>query len=59
MKETETCIYYPIFCKGIGHTTAGDKRCDMNGKSKEEKMASDNMQDEMIEKYLAKEKESM
>jgi len=58
-KDKRTCKYYPLFCHGIGHTTAGDKRCDMNKKSKEDKkIASDNMQELMIEKYLAEEKES-
>ena len=58
-KDQRTCKYYPIFCHGIGHTTAGDKRCDMNKKSKEEKkIASDNMEELLIEKYLAEEKES-
>jgi len=58
-KEKRTCKYYPFFCNGLGHTTAGDKRCAMNLKSKEEKkIASDDMQELMIEKLIAEAKSS-
>ena len=58
-KCNKTCKYYPIFCNAIGHTTASDGRCLMHKKSKEDKkIASDNMEDLLIEKYLAEKKES-
>ena len=57
-KKDSTCKYYPIFCSHVGHSTAADKNCDMNGKSKDEKKsASDDMQELLIEKYLAEKKE--
>ena len=57
-KKDSTCKYYPIFCSHVGHSTAADKNCDMNGKSKDEKkIASDDMQELLIEKYLAENKE--
>ena len=58
-KDKRTCKYYPIFCDVIGHTTASDGRCLMHKKSKEDKkIASDNMEELLIEKYLAENKES-
>ena len=55
----KTCKYYPIFCNKVGHSSASNGRCDMNRKSKEEKkIASDSMEDLMIEKYLSDERES-
>ena len=58
-KEKKTCKYYPFFCDKTGHSTASDKRCCMKTKSKiEKKTASDNMEDLLIENYLAEERAS-
>ena len=58
-KRDKTCKYYPIFCSKVGHNSAQDKQCNMNGKSKEDKkISSDSMEDLMIEKYLSDEPES-
>ena len=36
-KQNIVCKYYPHFCKVVGHTTAGCKKCEMYGTSPEEK----------------------
>ena len=58
-KEDKTCKYYPFFCDKIGHSSAANKRCDMKDKSPDEKkLASDEMEDLLIEKYLMEKRES-
>ena len=58
-KDNKTYKYCPFFCDKTGHSTAADKRCCMKTKpQKEKKIASDNMEDLMIEQYLAEERAS-
>ena len=53
-KSKKTCKYYPHYCKHVGHSTAADKHCFMFGKSAaQKKMYSDNIEELMIEQYLA------
>lgn len=49
-KKDSTCKCYPIYCNHVGHSTAANMNCDMNGKSKDEmKIVSDNTEELLIE----------
>ena len=51
------CIYYPFFCKSVGHDTAAEKACDMYNKSSTEKeVASKRVMELVVEQYEKKSK---